>query len=162
MAQSSRQKAFLIYQGWLDRIADALWSSDFSAVAAAMEYPHYMRTLDGEIWFDTQEKQVEAARDFRQYLTAMGAQAYMRLCAKASFVAGREDEILGMHTTYVLRGGTYVIPPYSNTMTLILRGDQWLGAGTSAACTNHHCTILSPAQLREQRIAMGATDIMED
>ena len=162
MVQSPQQTAFLIYQGWLDRIADALWSSDFRAVAAAMHYPHYMRTLDGEVLFDCAEKQTDAARDFRQYLSSMGARDYMRLCAKAHFVAGKNDEILGLHTTYVLRGGTYVIPPYSNTMTLILRDGQWLGAGTSAACTNHQCTILSPAQLREQRLAMGKTDIMED
>ena len=127
-----------------------------------MHYPHYMRTLDGEVLFETAEKQEEGARDFRRYLSSMGAQDYMRLCAKAHFVAGKEDEIRGLHTTYILRGGTYVIAPYSNTMTLILREGQWLGAGTSAACTNHHCTILSPAQLRERRLALDKTDIMED
>ena len=163
MGQSRSQMAFLIYQDWLDSIADAFWKSDFSAVADAMNYPHYMRTSDGEVYFDTPEKQAQAARDFRRYLVSMGAKAYMRLCAKAEFSPEHQDEkIRGIHTTYVLRGGTYVIPPYSNKMTLVLRQGRWLGAGTEAACSNHECTILSPVQLREQRLAMGKADIMED
>ena len=39
MGPSDQQTAFLIYQSWLDRVASALWSSEFSAVADCHALP---------------------------------------------------------------------------------------------------------------------------
>lgn len=150
-----------LYQTWLDKVAEATWSSDFATVGAAMTYPHVMQTADGEVFFDTAQKLIEAAADFRRYLTSIGAQAYMRLCTEASFAkdAARID---GRHMTYIMRGGSYLVPPFSNDMTLILAEGRWLGAGIRAGCTNHHCTILSPVQLRKKHLAAAKSHAMED
>ena len=161
LPETRDQTAATIYQDWLDRIAVALWASDFETVAAAMHYPHMMQTEDGEVWFHDPEQTIQGARDFRRYLASMGAQAYMRLCTQAHFTHENKG-ILGNHTTYVIRGGTYVIAPFTNEMTLTCRDGKWLGAGTRAACTNHECTILSPAQLRQQHLTAGQASITKD
>ena len=120
--------AAAIYQAWLDRVAAALWNGDHARVAASMAYPHVMATEDGAVHFETPEKLAEASAEFRTTLTRMGAQAYHRICTDAAFSA--TDRIDGRHMTYILRGGTYVVPPFANKMTLVQQdGGAWLGAG---------------------------------
>ncbi|MEM8881307.1 MAG: hypothetical protein AAGC82_11985 [Pseudomonadota bacterium] len=149
-----------LYQTWLDRMAEAIWWREWDVVSGAMIYPHKMETKDGEIAFHNPDDMVEAATDFREYLGRIGANAYLRVCNSADF-ADEMQTIRGVHTTYILRGGSYLVPPFSNQMTLTHVDGLWLGAGIRAAVSNHLCSILSPNQLRRKQLAEGHDIIKE-
>ena len=146
------QSAAQIYQLWLDEIARLLWDGDHAAVAERMTYPHVMATRDGSVHFDAPDQMAEASADFRKTLTRLGATAFHRICKEAEFVAGG-DRIEGTHTTYILRGGSFAVPPYSNRMTLQLQAGAWRGAGMTSDVNTRDVSVLSPAQLAAQHRA---------
>lgn len=144
------QRAEHIYQDWLDRVSALIMANDFEAVAANMHYPQTMATEDGVLAFENPAEMVEAAAAFRAFLARMGTTDYHRICESAVFEGGG-DRISGEHTTYIVRGGSFAVPPYRNTMWLRFDGDRWLGAGIEAAVPNRTCTVLSPDMLRRAR-----------
>lgn len=142
-----------LYQTFLDSSSKIFWARDFEGLAAMMVYPHTMETLDGDLRFDTTDQMIEAGHEFRGYLDRMQAQDYVRLCKSAHFVPGREDQIIGVHESYVMRGGTYVVDPYRNEMCLEWHDGSWKGAGIRAQVSNVDVPILSPKQLRDRTIS---------
>lgn len=144
------RSAMHIYQDFLDEGSRRIMAGDFDAVAASMVYPQTMETADGILSYNGPDQMAEAARAFRAFLAGMGATDYHRVCDMADFDADG-SAISGEHTTYILAGGRFAVPPYRNRMWLRLADGQWRGAGLAAAVANTTCTILSPAQLREAR-----------
>lgn len=139
-----------IYQAYLDEGSRMIMSGDFVAVARSMVYPQTMETADGILSFDGPENMEKAAASFRAFLATMGATDYHRVCDFAKIDADGTG-IAGEHTTYIVRGGQFAVPPYRNRMWLRLDEGVWRGAGLAAAVSNHVCTILSPEQLRAAR-----------
>jgi len=139
-----------IYQTFLDEGSRMIMSGDFAAVARSMVYPQTMETADGVMWYTVPEDMEVAAASFRAFLATMGATDYHRLCVFAEIDADGTG-IFGEHTTYIIRGGQFAVPPYRNRMWLRLDNGVWRGAGLAAAVSNHVCTILAPEQLRAAR-----------
>ncbi|MCU4654974.1 hypothetical protein N8I71_19210 [Roseibacterium sp. SDUM158016] len=144
------QTAGEIYQGFLDAVSHKMMARDYAAVAAGMCYPQTIETEDGLVSFDGPGMMEEAAASFGAFLGRMGATEYHRICDRADF-AGGGTEIEGEHVTYILRGGTFVVPPYRNRMFLRFEDGAWRGAGIASAVRNRNCSILSQEQLRAAR-----------
>jgi hypothetical protein len=136
-----------IYQAFLDEGSRMIMAGDFAAVARSMVYPQTMETSDGILSYDGPSDMEHAAASFRAFLATMGATDYHRVCDFAEIDA-EGTVISGEHTTYVIRGGQFAVPPYRNRMWLRLDEGVWRGAGLAAAVSNRVCTILSPEQLR--------------
>jgi len=139
-----------IYQAFLDEGSRQIMAGEFEALAASMHYPQTMETSDSVLAFDGPEGMIEAVISFRDFLRNHGTTDYHRICDVAAFDTDGTT-ISGEHTTYIIKGGSFVVEPYRNRMILRLDGDTWRGAGISAAVLNRTCTILSPAQLRAAR-----------
>ena len=137
-----------IYQHHLDIVSRALWDLDHDTMAKYLGMPNRMGTTDASILLDSQEKLRQAATDFRTHLSRMGAQHYHRLCTDAAYDPKDPDRIHGTHVTHILSGGAYVVQPFDNRMTLVRKGDIWLGIELRAVVGNAECTIVSPSQLR--------------
>ncbi|MEM7644174.1 MAG: hypothetical protein AAF366_16865 [Pseudomonadota bacterium] len=132
-----------IYQAHLDRVSQAIWDGDFRCAADAMLYPHVMKTRDAAREVHTPEELMAIAENFCAHLRGFGATAYHRVADRAAFVGDGQDRIDGVHHVYVLNGGSYVVDPYMGEMTLIRRGDVWLGGGIRADIRNSHMKMLS-------------------
>ncbi len=115
-----------------------------------MRYPMTMATQDTQMTMHCPGTLIDHVRDFRASLRAMGAQAYHRICTRASFVA--PDRIEGNHTTYVIRGGQFAMPPFNNTLLLQQHGPDWKGEVARSDVVNAVCPVLSPKVLRQRRV----------
>lgn len=141
-----------IYQAFLDECSRALMAAEYDALANSMVYPHRMETTDSLVCFDKPEEMVVAAEHFHEFLRAVGATDYNRVCDFASFEP-KGDVIAGEHTTFILRGGSFAVEPYRNRMWMRRVEDDWRCSGIAASVSNRTCTILSPDQLRAPREA---------
>jgi hypothetical protein len=136
-----------IYQDFLDRVSRALMAGDMSAIVACMAYPQDLRTNDGFLTVTSEKQMFDVVSDFRAFLMGLGTTDYHRVCDWAE--ADEADEtITGEHVTYVLRGGSFALPPIRSRMILRRIGGAWLGAGNCANVSNRSFTVLSPRQLR--------------
>lgn len=135
-----------IYQAHLDVVSSALWHRDFEAVSVMMHYPDTIVAKDLTQRFDVPADNMHAARLMRESIARLGATAYHRICVMAEFVEGDQDRIVGRHRTYLLNGGTYVIPPFESDMTLRRVGARWLGAGIRHPFAIARLTTLDPAR----------------
>ncbi|MDU8909914.1 hypothetical protein [Aestuariicoccus sp. MJ-SS9] len=144
------QSAQDIYQDHLDRLSRALWVRDFAAVADMLGLPNVMATKDARLRFDDNADLLTTLTHFRDSLQTMGATGYHRICQRAAYLAGDDTRIEGRHTTYVLRGGHYAVPPWQSDMTLELRDGVWKGMTITSDVRNSDCTVLSPANLRDR------------
>ncbi|GIT92276.1 hypothetical protein JANAI62_27330 [Jannaschia pagri] len=129
-------EARVIYQAFLDHTSQAAWDRDFETVADAMAYPHYIGTRGREVTVPDRASLITLARDFRDNLHTLGATAYYRICRGATFGGDAQDQINGLHETFVLRGATMLLTPFTGTMTLILRNGTWHGAGIRSDVRN--------------------------
>ena len=115
----------VVYQEHLDATSDAMWRDDRAALGRLLICPHSV-TVDGQTRiFETEEQVWEGSRGFRSNMTQLGATAYHRLAVQGSIRMAGPDRMEGRHDIHVLRGGTYVTPPYQSAMTLVLDGDAW-------------------------------------
>lgn len=142
------------YQEFLDRHSSALVGGDYASVAADMVSPNQMKTLDGEMVFQTPAQMAEAARDFHAYMLRMRSDDSFRLCKSAAYTDAARSLIKGTHETYMLQGAQYVVQPYRNEMILKFTDDRWKGAGVWAQLDNIRVPIISPGQLRERALAV--------
>ncbi len=107
-----------IYQDYLDRVSSRMWDEDADGVAAMMTYPHVVHLPRADRIIDCAAAQERDVRAFRDELRAMGATAFHRLCRTAAVDPSCVDRIVGRHTTYVMAGGGYLLPPYECEMSL--------------------------------------------
>lgn len=136
-----------IYQSFLDAGSELLMAAAFDALADSMVYPQTMETSDSVVRYENRDMMIDAVEHFRGFLSGVGATDYHRVCHFATFEPG-SDVIAGEHTTYILKGGSFAVPPYRNRMWLRRVNDHWCGSGIAAAVENRTCMILSPKQLR--------------
>ncbi|WP_430448140.1 hypothetical protein [Rhodophyticola sp.] len=95
-------------------------------VAAAMHDPQTIRSADLQPWLHGPGRMAEAATHSRDDLRRHGR-----------------------HVACILRGGQYVIEPYSNEMVLELQDGIWRSTKLRAHVDNVTCTVISLGQLRE-------------
>lgn len=141
-------EARAIYQGVLDAISQAMWSGDDAGVLAHLALPNRMGARDDMRLFETPDTLLDTVRRFRQGLVAMGVRDFHRICNKADFDPANAERITGNHTTHLLAGGTYVLEPILNEMTLIRRGGKWLGAENRSLVESDHYSVINLAHRR--------------
>jgi len=145
--------AFDIYQDYLDRTSVLLMQNDHDAIAKTFAYPNHMETLDGIMTLNTTAEAVQTTQAFRSYLQRMGASDFFRICRGAVFSGEGDSVITGTHESYILRGATYMVEPYTNEVTFVLQDGQWLEQKIRTLAENVTVPILNPEQLRERALA---------
>ncbi|PWJ19289.1 hypothetical protein [Jannaschia seohaensis] len=138
-----------LYQAHLDRASEAVWSRDWDTLTGLMSYPHKVLYGDKAQSIETPDAFRRHAFAVRDQLDKVGATAYLRVCQSASFDIDDTDRILGTHTTFVLRGGGYIVPPYTGRLCLTRQGGKWLGVGI--------WTAVNPAKIPPDTTAAGLT-----
>ncbi|WP_371153535.1 hypothetical protein [Jannaschia sp. 2305UL9-9] len=128
-----------IYQAFLDETSELMWNQDYATYATRMQYPYRMRTAAKDTFNEVPEDSVACSRAFRENLTAMGAQAFHRICIQAEFETS--NRIHGVHTTYILRGATELLPPFRTHLTLHFVDGIWLGGDVVAEIRNADISI---------------------
>ncbi|UWQ16502.1 hypothetical protein [Jannaschia sp. M317] len=149
MSQSARD----IYQRHLDTVSEAMWSEDHDRVAQMMHYPHTMIYSDRQQIVRAPEELAETSRLAKQRLLDMGASAYHRVCLSAEFDVASPSRIIGRHMTFVLNGGTYLVPPYQGRMTLEIQDHLWRGIGILTEVDPTKINLLHP-DLSEPRASI--------
>ena len=138
----STLKATQIYQRHLDLVSAAVWAGDDHKAAQYICFPITMTTVDGVAVMHDAEELIAGSAAFRKSLLRIGATEYHRICKTAS-MSDDGLEINGSHTTHVMSGGSYALPPYLTKMTLVWRDGLWLASQTTSQVANSDCTILA-------------------
>lgn len=137
-----------IYQSLLDRLDRAMWSGDDQAVLDNLALPNRMGTRDHMTTFNTRQELLETVQSFRKGLVNMGVRDFHRICNQAGYDATDPGRITGNHTTHVLSGGSYVLDPFLNEMTLIRRNGRWIGAQNRALVDANHYAVNNVAHVQ--------------
>lgn len=145
------QTAKEIYQDNLDAVSRALWDRDLDFMLVHIALPNMMITLDSTVVIRTRAEMEEAMLHFRNHLANIGVGAYHRIANSAGFLPGRRDTIVGLHDTYIMRGGAFVVEPIPNQMTLLKIDGLWKGARIEAMTRNSDCPFVSPDMAVRQR-----------
>lgn len=138
-----------IYQDFLDASSVALWNRDYVAVAAMLRYPHLIRLPETDRIIQNSAEQKLDAQAFRESLKGLGATAYHRLCREAHFDPDNTGRITGTHTTYVMRGGSYLTDPYDCQMSLLLEpSGRWLANDITVSVRKSGMAYYHPDNIR--------------
>ncbi len=117
-----------IYQTHLDALSDAVWRRDRGAIAALLDARIDVVTGDERFLSVDRDPSVDTLVGFADAMRGRGATGYHRVCTAAAHDG--PAEISGSHMTYILRGGNYVIEPYSCDTVLVLRDGVWVMRST--------------------------------
>jgi len=138
-----------IYQDFLDKASVALWNRDYTTVAAMLSYPHLIRLPETDRIIQNAAEQQLDAQAFRESLKGLGATAYHRLCRDAQFDPDGPGRITGAHTTYVMRGGSYLTDPYECRMSLMRQPDgRWLADAINVSVRKSGMAYYHPDNIR--------------
>lgn len=135
-----------IYQAHLDVVSDLQWRGDLDAVLDHMLLPKRIETADSVAVMENAADMRASLGSFHASMHRLGANAYHRVCLKAEFAADDSEVILGVHRTYIMRGGQYVVAPYKAEMTLRRIDGQWRSASIRSGLRNALCTVISPSR----------------
>ncbi|CTQ50428.1 hypothetical protein [Jannaschia donghaensis] len=125
------------YQTHLDLVSGHLWNGEADGVAAMLFYPHVIHLPEADRIISNPEEQSKDAEAFRESLSALGATAFHRLCREARFDPNDENRIIGIHRTYVMRGGSYLTDPYDCAMSIVQQADgRWLADAIRVSVRN--------------------------
>ena len=143
------KKPRIIYQAFLDEVSSLLWNGSYDGVAGKLSYPHTIHMPETDCTIPGPEQQKRDTQAFRESLNALGATAFHRMCRQARFDPETDDRIVGVHTTYVMRGGSYLTDPYDCAMSLI-RGEDglWLSDAIRVTIRNSGMTYYSLENVR--------------
>lgn len=134
-----------IYQAFLDDVSSRLWDGDAVGVARRLKYPHTIHLPEADRVMTSAEEQMRDTQVFIDSLMTLKATAFHRLCRDARFDPGRGDRIVGIHTTYIIRGGSYLNDPYDCAMSLVLDGSQgWLADTIRVSIRNSRMAYYHP------------------
>ena len=105
-----------IYQEVLDVLSRAILEGDSDTVLRLIPLPHAVRTMSGQIRIATEAEMISTVEGMQASLKGNGATDYIRIVDEAQFTG--ENEIVGEHTSHILRNGVRLVPPYRNQLTL--------------------------------------------
>ncbi|PWJ19290.1 hypothetical protein [Jannaschia seohaensis] len=137
--------AVAIYQNYLDTVCDLLWRGQYEEICEHMVFPNAIIMLDAMAEDISREQMLENLKSLHDSLLRQGAQSFYRLCQTAQVDPLDPSRILGTHRSYVLRGGTYVVPPYDNRLLLVQTEGRWRAAKLQTLARNSTIAGLSPA-----------------
>ncbi|MEL6585662.1 MAG: hypothetical protein AAFY65_16290 [Pseudomonadota bacterium] len=133
-----------IYQAFLDETSRLVWNAEFDTLTRTMTYPHVIATKERDVTVEDGPALTVLATAFRANIGTLGATAYHRICRSASFRVGDANWIDGTHETYVLRGATTILEPFTGVMSLRHDGTRWLGAGIRSDVRNADICMNAP------------------
>lgn len=113
-----------IYQANLDAVTALFLASDLDRIGDHLGIPGEARTSDGCVRLETYAQLHAMLREQRASLRRLGATDYLRVCKSAQFSSAAQTCIDGTHETHILRGGSYVMPPYPCEQQLRLCDDS--------------------------------------
>lgn len=145
------ESAFDIYQRNCDAVARAVWDRDFELALAHNVLPNRLATPESDVTIPDAESLRRALSELRESLGRLGATAFLRICKDAVFDPADEHRIIGRHVSYVLRGGTNILPPYESRMVLKCTPEGWKAAEVFADVSNRYMTVISPGLAMDKR-----------
>ncbi len=125
-----------IYQQYLDVATRLFWSKQWDDLAGLIVLPGDIHSPNGTYHVSTQSELIETFRTQHESLQRNGATEFHRICLRAEFDKHARHSITGVHKTYALNGGGYVVPPYENTMALTLEDGTWKANGIRSSVPN--------------------------
>ena len=132
-----------IYQEVLDVLSRAILEGDSDTVLRLIPLPHAVRTMSGQIRIATEAEMISTVEGMQASLKGNGATDYIRIVDEAQFTG--ENEIVGEHTSHILRNGVRLVPPYRNQLTLRRADDgTWQVSATSEVVADTRWPILLP------------------
>ncbi|SLN42368.1 hypothetical protein [Pseudooctadecabacter jejudonensis] len=145
-----------IFQAFLDRSGKLMMSGLYAELSTMMSYPLTVETADGSLNNTSPDDFITSAKAFYDYMQRMGAKDFLRIAKSAEFVEGNTELIDGIHETFILKGGTYVVEPYRNALRLRFVEGEWRGAAFRSSVNNVTVPLLNPAQLRQRALRLEA------
>jgi len=145
--------AFKIYQSFLDRSGRLMMDRKHAELSTMMAYPLTIETTDGSLTHPSPDDYIEAAHAFGDYMDRMQTQDFLRVAMSAEFVDGRAEFVDGVHETFMLSGGSYVVEPFRDALRLKFFDGQWRGWIYKSSVSNVQVPLLNPAQLRTRALA---------
>ncbi|WGW05655.1 hypothetical protein [Tropicibacter oceani] len=140
--------ALEIYRKHLDLVTTAVWERNWDVVKQNLAVPTVLRSQDTELAVETMDDLFDAIKEVRASMVTMGATAYFRVARHAEFSDALMTRIEGRHTTYIMTGGYYALPPFESTQTLKLENGVWKGWNMRAGVRNSTLTVINPATAR--------------
>lgn len=142
-----------IYQAHLDHVSSCLWNGDGEGVAKSLKYPHVIHLPDADRIIKDPVEQKSDADAFRESLTNLGATAFHRLCRDARADPHRPERIIGLHTTYIMRGGHYLTEPYDCAMSLVQGANgTWLADAIRVSIRDSGMAYYHPDNIRNHPV----------
>ncbi|MDG4649704.1 hypothetical protein P6F26_14765 [Roseibacterium sp. SDUM158017] len=137
------ESAFDIYQRNCDEVARAVWDRDFDLALRHIGLPLRAVTPEADVTLRDEAALIQTLEEMRENLRKLGATAFLRICREADFYPGDDGRIHGSHMSYVLRGATNLVPPYTSRMLLVRGPDGWQQTELISRVSNRHVTVLS-------------------
>lgn len=151
-------EAKTIFQNFLDRSGKLMMSGAYAELSTMMSYPLHVETTDGSLTNPSPDDFITSAKAFSGYMDRMGAKDLLRIAKHAQFADGRDDLIDGVHETFILKGGNYVVEPYRNALRLRLVEGEWRGSVFRSSVSNVTVPLLNPVQLRDRALRILEAD----
>lgn len=151
-------QAMTIFQEFLDRSGALMMSGAYTELSTMMSYPLHVETTDGSLINASPDDFITSAKAFSDYMGRMGARDFLRIAKSADYVKGYDDLIDGVHETFILKGGNYVVEPYRNALRLRLVEGEWRGSKFRSSVSNVTVPLLNPVQLRERAMRVREAD----
>lgn len=127
--KDSVPEAVTIYQDTIDAIKEHFWVRDWEALISCIAVPNLISALDASRVFNTHEEWLTVTRAARTCFADQGVTEYHRICGGAVFLDGGQQQIVGFHETYILRGSVLAAPRFKGYMRMVLRDDRWQSEG---------------------------------
>jgi hypothetical protein len=113
----SEREALAIYQEHLDVLTNAMMENNFEPFFERISLPHHIQNINAE-FVSTNRAQMHALfQSMHERTKADAITTVVRVAKKACFVSS--DEIVGEHTSEMLRGATRALQPFNNRLRLI-------------------------------------------
>ncbi|WP_342078563.1 hypothetical protein [Yoonia sp. SS1-5] len=132
-----------IYQELLDKIGQSYFDADFAYFRDVIHVPHTLHSQGQTVHVDTDEDLRAGFNKFRSYLAGIGVTEFIRTCEDAMFL--NEQQIIGEHTSHLLRNGVWSREPY-NVRSMLRRTDgRWQVCSSENALPDSAWQIMAMA-----------------
>ncbi len=139
--------AKIIFQNWLDRVADHVFADDFASWASAWSQPLLIVSPCGNSVITSEEMLHEKFVQWRTLFAIQRVTDMIRMAHDVSFMTA--DMITGSYTTEILSHGQRVVPRFESTMILARRDNVWRGTELKSGMTVPHRHLIHSNTPRE-------------
>lgn len=143
--------AGVIYQAALDTVSRALMRSDFDEILKHLGFPNVMEVQEGIVTIATAQEMRACLEEQVVSIRRLRVTDYHRICLAAEYTNEDATEILGLHETHVISGGTYAMPIIRSEMRMRRSPTGWQSVALKSNLRNRDLTVLCPRQARLQK-----------